>query len=183
MTTTQRSTVVGAFDNPQEAERAIEQLRRDGFPRDEIGFVVRNGEATEVATARAGGRADQAAAVGAVTGGILGGLVGAVAALSIPGAGPVLVAGLLAGIVAGGATGFVSGGLLGALIGLGIPEEEARYYEGAVREGEALVIVRASRRSAEAAAILRRSGAKEMSPSGAAAAPRAEKGRDGPRGE
>ncbi|MEX2175661.1 MAG: hypothetical protein WD872_14955 [Pirellulaceae bacterium] len=124
--------------------------------------MILRGEETEVVAARAGGRADQAATVGAVAGGVLGSALGGLAAVSIPGAGPLLAADLLAGILGGGASGAVGGGLLGALVGLGIPEKEARYYERVFQDGDALVIVRATSRSAEASAILSRNGAQDM---------------------
>jgi hypothetical protein len=95
-----------------------------------------------------GNKADEGAATGAVTGGALGGLTGllvGLGALAIPGIGPIMLAGAtattLATTLAGGAIGAAAGGLVGALIGLGIPEEEARFYNERLSQGDYLVII------------------------------------------
>src|SRR5215211_4087250 len=127
---TERSTVVGVFDDRDEAELAIGALRRAGFSDSEIGFAVRGGtDAGSVPVNPISTEGGAGAATGAVTGGVVGGLLGALAAGLIPGIGPVLAGGLLAGVLGGGLVGAVAGGLIGALIGMGVPEEEARYYE------------------------------------------------------
>jgi hypothetical protein len=76
----------------------------------------------------------------------------------VPGIGPVLAGGILAATLGGAAVGAAAGGLLGALTAMGVPEEEARYYE---REFEAcctIVTVTAPGRAQEAAAVLHRYG-------------------------
>src|SRR5205807_9335680 len=100
-----------------------------------------------------------AAAAGALTGGAAGALAGgALAAIMLPAVGPALVGGLLAALL-GSSVGAAAGGLLGVLIGLGIPEEEARYYDREFQAGRTIVTVRADDRYDEAAATLRRHGA------------------------
>jgi hypothetical protein len=85
---------------------------------------------------------------------------GAVAAGVIPGVGPVITAGILAAALTGGAAaGAVAGGLIGTLIGLGIPEEEAHFYQGEFEAGRTILTVKAGPRFDEAIAILRRYGA------------------------
>jgi uncharacterized protein (TIGR02271 family) len=91
-------------------------------------------------------------------GGVLGLLAG-VGALAIPGIGPIIAGGALASTLAGAGIGAAAGGLVGALVGMGVPEEEARYYDRAVREGGILVTVRAPIRAVEARRILRDCGA------------------------
>ncbi|HSQ04693.1 MAG TPA: hypothetical protein VLN59_11685, partial [Burkholderiales bacterium] len=80
--------------------------------------------------------------VGASTGGVLGWLAG-VGTLAIPGIGAFLAAGPVMAALAGAALGGATGGLVGALIGMGIPEFEAKRYEGKLRQGNILISVHA----------------------------------------
>ncbi len=99
------------------------------------------------------------ATTGAISGGVLGGILGAVAAILIPGFGPVIAGGILAATLGGAAIGALAGGLVGALTHLGIPEEEARYYQDELNAGKTIVTVHAQGRFADAMAILRENGA------------------------
>ncbi len=148
MTTYERSTIVGVFENRVQAEAAIRDLQSAGFRDDQIGFVVRNDQAREEApeTVEHGTEAASGAAAGAV------------ASLLIPGFGPAIAGGILAATVGGVVIGAATGGLFGALIGLGVPEEEARYYEGEFQSGRTLVTVKADGRQQEAYNILHRNG-------------------------
>jgi uncharacterized protein (TIGR02271 family) len=157
---TQRSTVVGVFRDRGRAEEAVDELHRAGFRDDQIGFAAREGEAPEgsgqISEGREGGEAGEGAAKGAVGGGIIGGILGALATGLIPGIGPVIAGGLLAGILGGVAIGAAGGGLLGALTGsMGVPEEEARYYDQEFQSGRTIVTVKADGRYDEAQRILR----------------------------
>ena len=177
MAMTERSTVVGVFDDRDEAELAIGALRRAGFRDADIGFAVRGGtEAGTIPVHPIGAEGGTGAATGAVTGGVVGGLLGALAAGLIPGIGPVLAGGLLAGVLGGGLVGAVAGGLLGALTGMGVPEEEARYYDQEFQAGRAILTVKADDRFAEAQAILRRLGAYDVETRDEPAAPRSPTG-------
>jgi len=162
MATTARSTIVGVFDDRREAERAVEELRRVGFRDDQIGVAVRGDETTGTSTAA--GTTDlttgESAATGALGGGVIGGLLGALATGLIPGVGPVLAGGLLAGILGGAAAGAATGGIIGALVGMGVPEEEAHYYDSEFRAGRVIVTVKADGRYQEASSILARYGAR-----------------------
>src|SRR5918911_1753854 len=159
MTTSNRPTVVGVFHNRDDAERAVDELHRAGFRDDQIGFAARGGETMEGGRTIAEGgtgEAGEGAAKGALGGGILGGILGALATGLIPGIGPVIAGGLLAGILGGAAIGAAGGGLLGALTGsMGVPEEEARYYDQEFQSGRTIVTVRADGRYDEAQRILR----------------------------
>ena len=161
---TERSTVVGVFNDRASAELAIEDLHRRGFTDDQIGFIWRGDHDRGVTGARNltednGDRAGEAATTGMAVGGALGGALTAVAALAIPGVGPVLAGGLLASVLGGAAAGGAVGGLVGMLAGMGIPDEEAHYYEGEFNEGRILLTVRAGARFMEARDALRHAGA------------------------
>lgn len=149
----QHKRAVGVFSSRRDAEHALNQLNRSGFPMDRISIIARDADRQDDIAGvdvndRVGNKADEGASAGAVTGGVLGGLTGllvGLGALAIPGVGPVVLAGeiatTLATTLAGGAIGAAAGGLLGALIGLGIPEEQARVYNDRVSRGDYLVIV------------------------------------------
>jgi uncharacterized protein (TIGR02271 family) len=156
-TTGQRSTVVGVFNNHAEAERAVADLKRAGFREDEISLV---GKDEKGVTRTEGNKAGTGAATGAAVG------AGAAALTSlgitfgiIPVIGPVLALGPLAAALLSAAGGAAAGGLIGALVGLGIPEHEAKYYEGELQSGRFLVTVKAGSRYDEAWGILHRIGA------------------------
>lgn len=139
---------VGTFSTRRAAEEAIQELKDSGFDMEQVSIVGRDSDGkTEVVDAD-GNKADEGAKVGAASGGAVGGLTGllvGLGALAIPGVGPIMLAGAaataLATTLAGGAIGAAAGGLLGALVGLGIPEEEAKAYEGYISAGEYLVLV------------------------------------------
>lgn len=154
---TTRSHYVGVFDDRNDAELAARDLREHGFKDDQIGYAWRDDSGK---THAEGNKSGQLAASGAGTGVVLGGLIGAGAALLIPGIGPVVSGGLLASALAGGVTGAVTGavagGISGALVGLGIPKEEATYYDEQFRDGRTLMTVRADDRYGDASDIVRR---------------------------
>jgi len=153
----ERSTVVGVFEMRSEADAAIHELQEAGFRDDQIGFVVRNGEhgvengTNEMDTG-------SGAVAGVVSGGIIGGVVGAAAALLVPGIGPAIAGGILIAILGGVVFGAAAGGILGALMGMGIPEEEARYYESEFSSGRTIITVQTADRQQEATSILHRNG-------------------------
>lgn len=156
-----RSTVVGVFEDPRQAERAVSELHRAGFTDDQVGLARRDGQPASGET-DTGAHTGESVATGAVAGGVLGGLLGAAAALLIPGIGPVIAGGILAASLGGAALGATAGGLLGALTSLGVPEEDARYYESEFQSGRTIVTVKAGDRSQEASGILRRHDAYDV---------------------
>jgi hypothetical protein len=160
MATSVRSTVVGVFENRQQAQRAVDELRRAGFREDQIGVLARDSEATRAATTQQGTKWEEGAIAGAAVGAGVGGLWAlGIAAGVLPVLGPVIAGGILTSVLASAAGGAVAGGIVGALIGLGIPEEEARYYEGEFKAGRTLVTVKADDRFDEAWTILSSHGA------------------------
>jgi hypothetical protein len=139
------STVVGLFDDRDDAHNAVQDLMAAGFSRDKISLVATDpsGEYQKYSVDAEGNLAGEGAAAGltsgAVVGGLLGLLIGA-GAIFFPPAG-VLVAGPIAGLITGAAAGAATGGILGALIGLGIPKEHAETYAEGVRRGGTLITV------------------------------------------
>lgn len=149
--------IVGIFTNRESAEQAITDLKQAGFDTNRIGLLMKNRAETKEAASGAGVHT----AGGAVTGGLIGGAVGAILAATgtfvIPGIGPFISAGILATAIVGGAVGAIAG----ALVGMGIPREEAEYYETRVREGHVLVTIDTQGREIEAREILLRNGAED----------------------
>jgi uncharacterized membrane protein len=163
--TTGRDVIVGVFHDRNQAQHCVNDLRRAGFEEEQIGLAVRDGD-VRVEGDPASPRIENLAA-GATTGAVAGAGVGALWALGIaagllPAIGPVLAGGLLASVLATAAGVAAAGGLVGALVGLGIPEDEARYYEGEFHAGRVIVTVRAAGRIDEARAILSQFGAYDV---------------------
>jgi uncharacterized protein (TIGR02271 family) len=147
-TSNNRNTVVGVFHSPSEAQQAIRELKAAGFTDSEIGVASHDKEGAYgeySGTEGEGNKSGTGAAVGATAGlgaGALWGL-GIVAGV-LPAIGPVIAGGALAAIAASAAGTAVAGGVLGALVGLGIPEEEAEYYQGEFERGRTVVTVKAT---------------------------------------
>jgi len=136
--------IVGIFDTEHEATRAIEGLQNKGFTNQEISVITRDRDEMRSISDETGTMAPEGVATGAATGGVIGGVTGLLAgigALAIPGIGPILAAGPIVATLTGAAVGAGAGGLVGGLIGLGIPEDEAKEYEGYVDSGKILVLV------------------------------------------
>src|SRR5262245_66555125 len=130
------NTILGVFDDPAAARRAIDELRASSLDLDDISVITRSDE-------RAVGHEHLDAGEGAAVGAVWGGLVGLVALL-IPGVGPFVAGGALFAALAGAAAGAVVGGVAGALIdNAGLSEEQAHDYEALVQGGKALVAVKA----------------------------------------
>jgi Domain of unknown function (DUF2382)/Heat induced stress protein YflT len=169
-----RSTVVGVFHERDDAREAIEALKDAGFAPDTISILSPDKQATQSMAEETGTHAGSGAATGAVAGGILGGLGGwlvGIGALAIPGVGPFIAAGAFATALGGAAIGAGVGAIAGALVGMGVPKEEAEYYEGEVKSGRTLVTVRADGRYDEAQRILREQGAYDIESRDASARP------------
>ncbi|MEQ9548763.1 MAG: general stress protein [Coleofasciculus sp. G3-WIS-01] len=150
---------LGVFPTHDEAELAVQDLKRANFPKEQISVVARDaGRNEEIAGVDVekgtGHQISKGAKAGAATGGIGGAVLGALEALGIttyaafllPGAGQVLAFGsvaanALATAVAGGAVGAVGGGLIGGLVGWGVPDEQAKVYHDLVAKGEYLIMV------------------------------------------
>jgi len=166
MSTAKRTVAVGVFEDRQQAQRAVDELRRAGFRDDQIGVAAREGEGVRGANTigETGSKAEEGALTGALAGAGVGGLWGiGIAAGLLPAIGPVILGGTLAAILASAATGAAVATIVGALVGMGIPEEEAHYYEGEFKSGRTIVTVRADNRYDEAMTIIRRFHGFDMS--------------------
>jgi len=153
------STVVGVFHQENRAQEAVRALRQAGFREEQISVLGRH-QGQDKDTKQEGTHVG----AGAVTGAAAGAGIAALWSLGIsfgviPVIGPILAAGPIAAALLSAAGGAAAGGLLGALVGLGIPEEDAKYYESEVHAGHFLVTVRADGRNDEAWTILQRFGA------------------------
>ncbi|TNJ66470.1 low temperature-induced protein [Paenibacillus hemerocallicola] len=136
--------LVGVFTDEQEAIRAIEGLKRQGYRSDEISVITKNRDDARVVEEETGSMAPEGVATGAAAGGMLGGAAGLLAgigALTIPGIGPILAAGPIVATLTGAAVGAGAGSLVGGLIGLGFSETDARQYNEYLDEGRILVLV------------------------------------------
>jgi outer membrane lipoprotein SlyB len=161
----QMASVMGTFDSRDQAEKAVEELRRKGFGEDKVSIVakedrMKGGGRGEGGLTMRGGGNDLTG--GTLTGGAIGGAAGILAglgALAIPGIGPIVAA----GPIAAGLTGAVTGGIVGGLVDLGIPEERGRYYENKVKEGKILAVVKADDDTVnDAKKVLERYGASDI---------------------
>ena len=127
-----------------QAEGIVSQLQAAGFAPNDISVLFPDKQGTKDFAHEHSTKAPEGAVAGAGTGGILGGTVGLLAgigALAIPGLGPFIAAGPLMAALSGAALGASVGGLTGALIGMGIPEMEAKKYEGKIKGGNLLIAV------------------------------------------
>lgn len=127
-----------------QADRIVSDLSAAGFPSNDISVLFPDKGSTRDFAHEKNTKAPEGAATGAGTGGVVGGTVGLLAgigALVIPGVGPLIAAGPIMAALSGAAVGAAVGGIAGGLIGLGIPEYEARRYEGKIRDGNILISV------------------------------------------
>jgi CBS domain-containing protein len=139
---TMASAVFCIVSTEAQAVRVVQDLRARGFGDEEISVLFHDKVGTRDFAHEHHTKTPEGAAVGAGTGGILGGVVGLLAgigSLAIPGVGPLIAAGPLMATLGGAAVGAAVGGLTGALVGLGIPEYEAKIYEGRIRAGNILL--------------------------------------------
>jgi len=152
-----RTTAIAIFDDRVQAQRAIEQLKRAGFTEREIGVTARDMEGHDIDVAD--GDKKTHAKEGAIAGVAAGAGVGALWGLGIlagvlPGIGTAIAGGTLAAILSSAAAGAATAGVAGSLIGLGIPEDEAKYYDREFQAGRVVVTVDAGARLQEAQMIL-----------------------------
>lgn len=128
----------------EQAEHIVAQLKDEYFSSNDISLLFPDKSSTREFAHEKNTKAPEGVATGAGTGGFIGGALGWIAgvgALAIPGIGPLIAAGPIIAALSGAAVGAAVGGIAGGLIGLGIPEIEAKRYEGAVRAGNILISV------------------------------------------
>lgn len=167
---TKNVAVFGIYATPSTAEAAVDYLLANGFTNSAISVLLPDDESTRAFAHEKATKAPEGTATGAVTGGVIGGTLGLLAgigALAIPGVGPLIAAGPIMATLAGAGAGGAVGGLVGALAGMGIPEYEAKRYEGAVKGGGTLLSVHCdtSEQVDAAKAALKNTGARDISSS------------------
>jgi Heat induced stress protein YflT domain len=169
------TAVFGIYSSGDHAERAVDALLNAGFTNQEISVLLPDTRSTREFAHVKETKAPEGTATGVTAGGVIGGALGVLAgvgALAIPGLGPFIAAGpIMAGLAGLGAGGAV-GGLVGALVGLGIPEYEAKRYEGRVKNGGTLLSVHCdtSGQIERAKDVLKATGAQDIASTGEASA-------------
>ena len=160
-------TVLGIVDDQSSAETLLNELQSAGFDPREVSVLLADRRGTRDFAVEHHTKAPEGAAAGIAGGGVVGGAIGLLAgvgALAIPGLGPFIAAGPIMAALSGAAAGAAIGGVAGALIGWGIPEMEAKRYEGQVKGGNVLVAVHVENDERESLArdVLARSGAHDI---------------------
>ena len=169
------TAVFGIYRDRTSVENAVDVLRQENFRNTDISVLFPENQGTKDFAHEKNTKAPEGAATGAGSGAVLGGTLGwltGIGALAIPGLGPFIAAGPIVAALAGVGVGGAIGGITGALIGLGIPEYEAKRYEGRIKEGGILLSVHCddSNWTKRAKEILERTGAQDVSSSGEASA-------------
>jgi hypothetical protein len=159
-----------------QADQIVDQLRNAKFSNNDISVLFPDKSTTRDFAHERHTKAPEGAATGAGTGGVIGGALGWIAgigALAIPGVGPFIAAGPIMAALSGAAVGAAVGGIAGGLIGLGIPELEAKRYEGKVNAGNLLISVHAENAAGikRAEHIFTQAGAQDICTTGEASAP------------
>jgi hypothetical protein len=168
-----------ATSRPQ-ADLIVEQLKNANFFNNDISVLFPDKGTTRDFAHEKHTKAPEGTATGAGTGGVIGGALGWIAgigALAIPGVGPFIAAGPIMAALSGAAVGAAVGGIAGGLIGLGIPEIEAKRYEGKIKEGNLLISVHTenSEEITRAKEIFTRAGAQDICTTGEATTPKESK--------
>jgi len=170
-----QTAVFGIYRNATQAERTVDRLLAAGFRNDDISVLLPDAKSSKDFAHEKNTKAPEGTATGVTAGGVIGGTLGLLAgigALAIPGVGPLIAAGPIMGALAGLGVGGTVGGLIGALVGMGIPEYEAKRYEGHIKEGGVLLSVHCdtSDEITRAKELLKQTGAEDISSSGEATA-------------
>jgi hypothetical protein len=165
------TAVFGIYKTTAQAELAVDKLLATGLPENDISVLLPDNDSTRQFAVEKNTKAPEGTATGATTGGVVGGALGLLAgigAIAIPGVGPFIAAGPIMGLLAGIGTGGVVGGIVGALSGMGVPEYEAKRYEGYVKDGGVLLSVHCdtSEEVSNYKDLLEETGAQDISSAG-----------------
>jgi hypothetical protein len=160
-----------------QADQIVDQLKTAHFSNNDISVLFPDKDTTRDFAHEKNTKAPEGAVAGASTGGVIGGALGWIAgigALAIPGVGPFIAAGPIMAALSGIAVGAAVGGIAGGLIGLGIPEIEAKRYEGKVKAGNLLISVHTedSQEISRAKDIFAKAGAQDICTTGEASTPK-----------
>jgi hypothetical protein len=166
-----KTAVFGIYKTSAQAEGAVDELVSAGFPSADISVLMQDYRGAKDFAHHKDTKAPEGTTTGGIAGGVVGGTLGVLAgigALAIPGLGPFIAAGpIMAGLAGMGAGGAV-GGLIGALVGMGMPEYEAKRYEGRLKSGGVLLSVHCdtSQEIDRAKEMLKNTGAEDISSAG-----------------
>ncbi len=159
------------FPTRSAAETAVDRLHTAGFSQDDVSVLMADKQGSKDFASEKNTKAPEGTTAGVLGGGTVGGTLGLLAglgALAIPGVGPLIAAGPIMATLAGLGIGSAVGGLVGALVGMGIPEYEAKRYEGRVNDGGILVSVHceSSEEVSRAKEVLKAAGGEDIASSG-----------------
>jgi hypothetical protein len=165
------TAVFGIYKHRLDAEEAVDRIAAAGFEYNDISVLLPDAQSSKEFAHEKNTKAPEGTATGATAGGVVGGTLGLLAgigALAIPGLGPFIAAGPIVGALAGAGAGGAVGGIIGALVGMGIPEYEAKRYEGRIREGGILLSVHCDSSDwvKRAKEVLEHTGAQEIASAG-----------------
>ncbi|HLJ13122.1 MAG TPA: quinol:electron acceptor oxidoreductase subunit ActD [Bryobacteraceae bacterium] len=164
-------SVFGIYRTSADADQGLDRLKAEGFRNRDISVLFPESAGTRELAHERKTKAPEGTVAGAGTGAAIGGALGwlaGIGALAIPGMGPFVAAGPIMGLLSGIGVGGALGGFTGALVGLGMPEYEAKRYEGRIRKGSLLVSVHCDNSDWEKSAkkILEDTGAEDIASSG-----------------
>ncbi|HUG82047.1 MAG TPA: hypothetical protein VML01_10310 [Bryobacterales bacterium] len=165
------TAVFGIYKSRDHAERAVDRILATGFSNNDVSVLLPDVQSSKDFAHKKDTKAPEGATAGVTAGGAVGGTLGLLAgigALAIPGVGPLIAAGPIMGALAGLGVGGAVGGVIGALVGMGLPEYEAKRYEGRVKDGGVLLSVHCdtSEEISSAEEVLEETGAEDISSSG-----------------
>ncbi len=166
-----KTAVFGIYATVGQAERAVDMLVREHFSNADVSVLLPDNQSSKDFAHEKHTKAPEGTTTGVAAGGTIGGTLGLLAgigALAIPGLGPFIAAGPIMGALAGVGVGGAVGGLVGALVGMGMPEYEAKRYEGRVKNGGVLLSVHCdtSEEITRAKNVLKQTGAEDISSAG-----------------
>jgi len=179
-----KTATFGIYPSVERAERAVDELVNGGFSEADVSVLMSDHQGSKDFAHEKQTQAPEGTTTGVAAGGTIGGTLGLLAgigALAIPGVGPFIAAGPIMGALAGLGVGGAVGGLVGALVGMGIPEYEAKRYEGRLKEGGVLLSVHCdtSEEVTRAKDILERTGDNDIASAGEEAVAATSETRDG----
>jgi hypothetical protein len=167
------TAVFGIYPDQLSVEDAVDTLKDAGFRNTDISVLFPDNQSNKDFAVEKDTKAPEGATTGGVSGAVIGGALGwlaGIGALAIPGVGPFIAAGPIMGLIGGIGVGGTVGGIAGALIGMGIPEYEAKRYEGRIKSGGILLSVHADSSDwvDRAKKILEQTGAQDVASAGEA---------------
>src|SRR5580765_7866872 len=161
----------GLYPTRESVENAVAALKQEGFRHQDVSVLFPDKQGTKEFAQEKNTKAPEGTATGAGSGAVIGGTLGwlvGIGALAIPGVGPFIAAGPIMAALAGAGVGGAMGGITGALVGMGIPEFEAKRYEGMVKNGGILMSIHSEDPTwtKKGKAVLEESGARDISATG-----------------